>query len=259
MEPVCLQYSKYIILIETYALTVCSNRVVNGGFNKATGQMDRKNIKKIFQRYNKQDISVDGLFYHYEELMEIWVDAVYPFILTGHFPILVGYTKLGGALYCARDSSQHFSLACVEAGSKYAVFQNDSGEKQSLEYFWVTVLRFDPCAITAHHASRIQGAMDPTGPLHWRRIWPSEDPSLQSLIEETQYSRLKKNIVPFLDECAKEAVRNVEGYAFLPAVLSDVGYESTESDKTSSFKDLEEDSDSGGGGNDIFSKDATSG
>ncbi|KLO08851.1 hypothetical protein SCHPADRAFT_1000671 [Schizopora paradoxa] len=169
-------------------------------------------IKELLHKHSNQNISVDILIYGPEEVLELEVGEDDSFDATGHFPILLGYDESGRALYCARDKFSgdrnvfFRGIVGVADGSSSGIFMKYPRKKRNSKKFGVLVLRFDPSDVVAHNANNVEGALDPTGPLHWRRLWPLEDPSLQSLTTGDQYNRIK-SIHLSVDECMRKASR----------------------------------------------------
>ncbi|KLO08853.1 hypothetical protein SCHPADRAFT_1000672 [Schizopora paradoxa] len=178
-----------------------------GTYTAYTARWDYKIIARIIQTHPNKNISVDILHHPNEEILKIEIGEVDSFNAAGHYPILAGYDQSTCALYCAECNFYPRIITCVNDGSSNAVFVDEHGEIQTTRKFTVLVLRFDPSDIIAHHTNDFEGAMDPTGPLHWRRLWPAEDPSLQSMMHKRDYNYLKIYLVPFLDRCAQDAKR----------------------------------------------------
>ena len=116
----------------------------------------------------------------------------------------MGFDEAGRALYFA-EFQWHY--ACIVEGSSSVVFTDDSEKTLTSNEFWFKALRFDPSDFNDTTLSGIDVGprKDPTGPLFWRKLRPSEDPSLQSLIEEPFYNYIKANVISVLDECARDA------------------------------------------------------
>ncbi|KLO08855.1 hypothetical protein SCHPADRAFT_981278 [Schizopora paradoxa] len=161
------------------------------------------------QRWYGSNICADVLICDHCDLVDIKVGAIEHFDATGHFPILMGFDESNRALYFANVDDFE---ACVVEGSTSAVFTNNKSVKETktcLE-FNVRALRFDPSDANNTVSSRrdIRGAMDPTGPLHWRRFWPTKDPSLRTLMADNwHYTCLKEKIILFFDKCARRAAQ----------------------------------------------------
>ncbi|KLO06424.1 hypothetical protein SCHPADRAFT_933077 [Schizopora paradoxa] len=167
---------------------------------------ESETIAKISQKYLGRDIRIDILPYNVDEVIEIDVGGTESFNATGHFPVLVGYDESCRALYCAlqRWGLKLYS-SCVIDGSSNAVFSRDIEESWISDVFSVMALRSDPSDTITHAASCVEGAMDPTGPLHWRELWPEEDTCVKSLMDEENYRGLKTKVLPPLEKIAEDA------------------------------------------------------
>ncbi|KLO08846.1 hypothetical protein SCHPADRAFT_981263 [Schizopora paradoxa] len=170
-----------------------------------TFRKKRSAIEEIFQRHSDQNVSVDVLTCDYDDLMEIQVGEADTFDATGHYPILAGYDetgRAGRAHFCARIGSDPENWTCVPEGSSIASFTDAKGEIQDSPKFRVLVLRFDPSDTLEDSARNVEGIKNPTGPLHWRSIWPCEDPSLSYVMDESGYDWIKTKFIPFFERCA---------------------------------------------------------
>ncbi len=99
------------------------------------------------------------------------------FSATGHYPILAGFGPQGKALYVAGDGLGNGVLTCVADGdSTVEMKQPYEEEFQVTDQFKVLVLQHDPSDMHPPYPSSPEGAMDPTGPLHWLAFWPQKDP-----------------------------------------------------------------------------------
>lgn len=146
------------------------------------------------------------MFYGASEVTAIEVGGNGPFCATGHYPILVGYDESGRALYLAHTASDSSSRAtCVLDGSSNAIFTDETGKTQPVSKYMVAVLRYDPSDWKAHYASTVGGTVDPTGPLHWRKLWPVEDPALRRLAEPKLFYSLQRRTFVFFTKCAQNA------------------------------------------------------
>lgn len=117
------------------------------------------------------------------DIMTFKVDGkIEPFRATGHYPLLIGYDARGEALYLAQIWNNGCCYGLVRDGESTATFTDTQGETIVVNSFDVVVLRYDPCGKHSNYASTIDGALDSTGPLHWRRYWPQKDPALLTLI-----------------------------------------------------------------------------
>ncbi|KLO08845.1 hypothetical protein SCHPADRAFT_944117 [Schizopora paradoxa] len=183
----------HLVIEESFGLH--KSEISQGGY---------KIIEKIFQRHFDQNITVDVLLYLYDELMHIRIGEADTFNSTYHYPLLAGYNEGGQALYCGRNND-YGDFTCVADGSSDAVFTDEFGKMWTSDEFWVMVLRYDPSDMITHRASSIGGSIDPTGPLHWRKLWPKEDSSLQSLMDERVYRKLTKRIFPLVERCIEDA------------------------------------------------------
>ncbi|KLO08844.1 hypothetical protein SCHPADRAFT_931543 [Schizopora paradoxa] len=164
----------------------------------------RETSEEIYRWCPANNISIDVLLYDCYHLAYIGVGKADSFEATGHFPILAGYDESGRALFCAEgDRSVSWRWTSVLDRSSIAIFKDVFGEQRASQRFKVLGLRFDPSDIKEDSASDFEGAKDPTGPLHWRSVWPSEDPSLSYIMGEFGYNRMKEELIPFLDECAR--------------------------------------------------------
>ncbi|KLO07255.1 hypothetical protein SCHPADRAFT_945441 [Schizopora paradoxa] len=171
-------------------------------------EMKRNLIRRMFKRYFGRNIDVDILLYYHDQLLTIKVGEADSFDATGHFPIITGYDKSGRALYYAEaywDRLKSSLSSSVLDGSKTVMFADELGKAQTSNKFTVEVLRYDPTDLLERPASCLEGAMDPTGPLHWRKLWPARDPHFQSLMSDEDYGNLKTTLLPFLDRCAHDA------------------------------------------------------
>ncbi|KLO06427.1 hypothetical protein SCHPADRAFT_986431 [Schizopora paradoxa] len=158
------------------------------------------------RRHLDRKTCVDVFVFNENEVIGILVGENDTFHSTGHFPVLVGYNELGQALYFAEvHRNQSNYRTCVTEGASTAVFEDESGTTCSSNTFVVAVLRSDPSDYRAHTGSCIEGAMDPTGPLHWRRLWPTEDPSLQDIMGGRDYLDMKTHLRPIFDICTDDA------------------------------------------------------
>ncbi|KLO08848.1 hypothetical protein SCHPADRAFT_592764 [Schizopora paradoxa] len=180
---------------------------------QATSEIPETN----FQQFLNQDICIDICLYSDDKVISVEVGDSDSFDATGHFPILTGYDESGRALYFAHSD---FAEASVVEGTSFVAFADKFWTMSAPNRFWVMALRFDPSDILAHPASSIEGAMDPTGPLHWRRLWPVEDPALQFLTREKVLARFKSMMSLLLDQCAQSATRRSDCAEELDRVVS---------------------------------------
>lgn len=120
-----------------------------------------------------------------DNAMELWIyEEEKYFEATGHYPILGGYDELGEALYLAHHSKNGKLLfGSVKDGASRAILTDEIGELYLVDQFGVMALRYNPSDMISSNASTIDGALDPTGPLHWRKYWPEKDPALPRLLD----------------------------------------------------------------------------
>ncbi len=109
----------------------------------------------------------------------------HPFNPTGHYPVLAGFDPSGKALYVAHDSDfppgPNFftceeSIVQAEDSKSYPFSSEPNGKPFGTGKVYVLSLQHDPSDIQPPYPNTPQGAMDPTGPLHWLRFWPNKDP-----------------------------------------------------------------------------------
>jgi len=100
-----------------------------------------------------------------------------PFDVTGHYPILAGYDPSGEPLYVAAVRLEllwHFTT--VRDGAFLVYYSDEVGETHIADEFFVLALRHDPSDFSPPLPRAHKGAMDPTGPVFWLRLWPEKDP-----------------------------------------------------------------------------------
>ncbi len=122
-------------------------------------------------------------------VMIIWVEleAGETFDVTGHYPVLAGLDSTGEPLYIAINDipSQHLqTFTCIKNGASHATFIDENGETETVNEFYVLVLRHNP--VNFNPTSVPEGAMDPTGPVFWLNCWPKKDPSLSEDLENLE-------------------------------------------------------------------------
>jgi len=114
--------------------------------------------------------------------MVLWLSAAghrtsdAPFLPTGHYPILAGYRDESVLYVAAVKINQVYYFTCVEEGAYSVTYTDEFGETHNSRQFLVLTLRHDPSDITQPYPHIPDGAMDPTGPLHWLKFWPEKDP-----------------------------------------------------------------------------------
>ncbi|KLO04344.1 hypothetical protein SCHPADRAFT_897102 [Schizopora paradoxa] len=164
-------------------------------------------IARAFRIYHDRSICLDILHFDPKEVIRIKIDEKFTFDAIYHFPILSGHDESGRSLYIAGVHTRLTSfLTRVRDGSSSAVFVDEHGVSHSSDAFEVLALRFDPIDYRGvGTCRRAEGAMDPTGPLHWRRLWPAEVPCIKSSMHPIIYGELKKELTPLFEECAEEA------------------------------------------------------
>lgn len=116
-------------------------------------------------------------------VMAIKVDAGEAFDATGHwhYPVLAGFdSDTGEPLYIAVERSSSYGdiplFTCIRNGASHATFINSVGELETVDEFYVLVLRHDP--VNSKPNVIPKGAMDSTGPIFWLNYWPKRDPSI---------------------------------------------------------------------------------
>lgn len=181
-------------------------------FPEWSEKVAKLSIIEILQRNVEGNARFDILLFNSHELRRLECGKTKIFNAAGHFPILAGYDKSCRPLFCAESScisSGRFGLIIDESSN--VVLQDSRGEMHTVDDFYVHVLRYDPSdwEPLLESSTGISGTIDPTGPLHWRKLWPVEDPYIQRLTKDTVYCNLKTKVKPFLDECAQEASRNI--------------------------------------------------
>lgn len=96
---------------------------------------------------------------------------------TGHYPILGGYDILGWPLYVAAIHLEYlWYFTGVEEGAKVAKYNDELGTTHATTKFFVLALRYDPSDTPPPYLRARKGAMDPTGPVSWLKLWPEKDP-----------------------------------------------------------------------------------
>ncbi|KLO06426.1 hypothetical protein SCHPADRAFT_1002353 [Schizopora paradoxa] len=158
----------------------------------------------IFHKYSNQEIRVDILLYHDLDTLLVHVEKDDIFNASGHFPILTGFDESGHALYFAHSSNFD---TCVADGSSNAVFKSNYGFTSSSDTFSVPVLRWDPSYFSAHPKICREGAIDPTGPLHWLELWPMETPHFRTIAGKNEFKYLETWLLPLLKKQADAVVR----------------------------------------------------
>lgn len=129
-------------------------------------------------------MTIDTMFVDKYSLVFVRVYHGLSMSVTGHFPILAGYDdKTQRALYVAlqvipfperEEVPWYFTYA--QDGSSFTKYIDEVGEEQSTREIFVLALRHDPIDIVPPYPQAHEGAMDPTGPLHWLSFWPKKDP-----------------------------------------------------------------------------------
>lgn len=92
----------------------------------------------------------------------------------GHFLVTVGTRDTGESLYLAaeEDDNSGYKITCARNGEIIGAM----GTQRSK--FWVFVQTQNPLDIPPPFSHIPKGAMDPSGPLYWLKIWPERDPDL---------------------------------------------------------------------------------
>ncbi len=91
--------------------------------------------------------------------------------------VLAGYEENHKPLYVAAvkfDDGYHFTV--VTDGASTVKYADEVGVECETHKFVVLALRYDPSDQTPPYPHASDGAMDPTGPLHWLKFWPEKDP-----------------------------------------------------------------------------------
>ncbi|KLO07247.1 hypothetical protein SCHPADRAFT_656888 [Schizopora paradoxa] len=168
---------------------------------------DSKNISSIFRRYPDANICVDLMIYTAKEVIDLKVGDIGGFNAAGHFPILAGYDESGRALYHAHSESTYSRATFIADGSSSVTFMDRNGKLHTTQNFKVSVLRFDPSDRQSHRLSggEGEGAMDATGPLHWRRLWPSYDPFIERNILSKEFIKFYVTTRSFFERCSQSA------------------------------------------------------
>jgi len=116
----------------------------------------------------------------------IWLEVrgdVAPLDVTGHYPILAGYTSGDSPkeLYVAMVYRQPFSVyyTYVEDGAPAVEYVDEGGEQRTANAFYVMVLRHDLLDVEVPHAgiSKASTAILETGPVYWTRSMGGGGPS----------------------------------------------------------------------------------
>lgn len=131
------------------------------------------------------------------------------FSVTGHYPILAGYGKSRNALYVGRTTRQYpgwDAYLCSTDGALATSF-SDGFQYQRSNCTDLLVLRHNPSDLLPERVSTIEGAVDPTGPLTWRKFWPEKDPGLRRLFNDKSRSILE-NLDALLADMKSEERRN---------------------------------------------------
>ncbi len=90
--------------------------------------------------------------------------------------MLAGFDSAGDPLYLAVVDYGNRTITCVKDGAA-TVSVTSNGFTYVLSSFDVLVLRHDPMS-SQDYAPVAPGAIDPTGPVFWRKLWPTRDPVL---------------------------------------------------------------------------------
>jgi len=135
-----------------------------------------------------RDVSVDTMLLGVDMVLWLRIDkSDPPFDATGHYPILAGTNQRGGELYVAAAKVDGiYYLTCVEDGAKFVTYTDEIGDEHVTKIFYVLALRHDPSDATPPYPRTPAGAMDPTGPLHWLKFWPEEDPDSVALSDSAR-------------------------------------------------------------------------
>ncbi|KLO06488.1 hypothetical protein SCHPADRAFT_946058 [Schizopora paradoxa] len=104
------------------------------------------------------------------------------FYALGHYPILVGFkSSRGGArrapLYVGVVRFEdNWYFTCVEEGALRVTYTDEVGDVKNMHDFFVLALRHNPSDIAPPYPRSRTGAMNPTGPVFWLKLWPEKDP-----------------------------------------------------------------------------------
>jgi len=115
--------------------------------------------------HGRDNIFVEAMLILNNTVMCIRVEAGKALDVTGHYPVLAGYDSTGEPLYIAAKYDLKQSgcvFTYVNNGASHATFMNKNGDAETVNYFYVLVLRHDP--VDSKPTGVPEGAMDPTGP-----------------------------------------------------------------------------------------------
>ncbi|KLO04716.1 hypothetical protein SCHPADRAFT_896812 [Schizopora paradoxa] len=165
----------------------------------------------------RSNLTVDTMVLDGHTLVCIGVDGrEAAFNSTGHYPILGGYDAHGTPLYVVAIHLEYlWYFTNVKEGAKVAKYIDELGKTHVTTKFFILGLRYDPCDTPPPYPRARKGAMDPTGPVSWMRLWPEKDPEY---FEDDCLVSEDRRLTSFLDDISARNVSENELVSGFPII-----------------------------------------